>query len=201
MEINLNWTDFKEEVNSRSIPLQSIEQDSFYLLIAFDGNLGISCKVPKDDSADHIDFETNYKNLANKSPIQQKPFADAIGFRARLTGITGIATSGQVTNIDYKFTEPRFINGGKLILKNHVMGDSLKFQIVDKDNVFGYGSGIVLDEFVSNWNVAEDKQDQGDYLVSYLARVPTNIYLRLAYTSTGETDVAVALNLYLHKKD
>jgi|SRR6185503_4441510 len=200
IEINLNWLQFKTETTVRAVNIQCIEQDGFYYLVAFDGNLCLSCKINKDNETDHLEFENNYKILCNKTPIQQKPFGDNIGFRARLLGINQTALANTLSNIDLKMTEDRYINGAKLILKNHKFGDTIDFQIVDKDNVLGMGSNLVLDEFVSNWNVSEDKQDQGDYIVSYLARIPQNLYIRLVYTSTGNTDVSVCLNLYLHKK-
>lgn len=200
--MRVQWSALKSFVDSRSLSIQWSDALGFYQLCAFDGPLSMECNLRIDDPADddQSDFETHYKANGNKTPLQQKPFADSLGFRARLKGFTGTATAGQSNNIDYKLTEERYINGTQIILSNQNFGDTIKFQVVDKDNILGYGAGVVLDEFASTWNVTSDKQDQGVYVLSYPAKIIANLYIRLVYNSTGGSDVSVAVNLFLHKK-
>jgi hypothetical protein len=114
-------------------------------------------------------------------------------------GVAGTVTAGQTGNIDLKLTERRFITGLQLLLKDHTWGDTAKLQIVDVDNILGYGAGTVLAEYATDWQVCSDKQDQGIFSVPYPADIATNLYLRVAYTSTGGTNVGVRVNYFLHK--
>ena len=122
------------------------------------------------------------------------------GFNFRGKGISGTATAGTTTDIDYKLTEERYINGCQLILNSHALGDTVTFQVVDKDNVLGYGAGVVLQEFGTTWQVSEDERNQGVFKVEYPAKILANLYVRIKYTSQGLTNVNVACNLFLHKK-
>lgn len=131
--------------------------------------------------------------------IQTLPFESSYGLRFRGKGISGTIPAGTTDNVDYKLTADRYLNGCHLIIKNHAWDDSLKFQVVDIDNILGYGAGVVLDEFGTTWCFAEDKQDQGLFKIEYPAKVLANLYIRIAYTSTGGTDVKVHCNLFLHQ--
>jgi len=136
------------------------------------------------------------------SPMSH-PFSSADGFSARFTGgLSGIAVKTTTTNIDYKLTEERWINGIRLILEKHVDGDKVDFQVVDVDNILGYGAGFLLDEFGKDWWVDSQLCTQPDVIVSYPARILANLYLRIKYHSVGTVDdVQVRANLFLHKKD
>lgn len=123
--------------------------------------------------------------------------ADKVKFRG--VGVAFTATAGTTTNGDHKFTEGRLVDGVQIIVKDHAFGDSLKLQIVDVDNMLGYGAGVVLDEFASNWYVATDQQSQGIVRLPYSAEVIANLYVRIVYNSTGATNVSVRVNLFAHK--
>lgn len=132
--------------------------------------------------------------------VKIKAFADADKFRFRGAGISGSASAGETINIDYKLTEERYINGIRLILDGQVFGDHLDFEIVDVDNIIGYGPGVVLDQFGTDWYVNPDMACQGDILIDYPAKVIAGLYIRIVYHSVGTEDVGVKANLYLHKK-
>lgn len=123
--------------------------------------------------------------------------ADRVKFRGQ--GVSGTATAGTTTDIDMVLAEARLLDGTELLLVNQAAGDSITFQVVDKDNVLGYGAGLVLDQFASSWFVVADKQSQGQVRLPYSAEVPAGIYLRIKYTSTGGTNVTVQCNYFLHK--
>lgn len=123
--------------------------------------------------------------------------ADKVKFRGQ--GISGTAAHGTSTNIDYKLTEARLLDGVHMILKDQAFGDSVKFQVVDVDNVLGYGAGVVLDTFGDSWFVSSDSHDQGAINLPYSAEVIAGLYVRIVYTSVGAVDVEFKCNLYLHK--
>lgn len=123
--------------------------------------------------------------------------SDRINFKGH--GKAGTVTAGQVGNIDLKITEERLLNGVQIILKNHVNGDKAKLQVVDVDNILGYGAGTVLSEYATDWYFAGDTENQGIFKLEYVANILTNLYLRIAYTSTGQSNVEVKANYFLHK--
>jgi len=133
------------------------------------------------------------------------PFALSTYYEVRATGFSGTAESGQTTAIDLLLhaTEDRYINGSKLILKNHSVNDTVNLKVVDvTGNIAfpGCPANTVLKQFAYNWNVDETTSDQGGMYYNFLARVPAGIYIRLEYTSTGESDVTVRINMSLFKK-
>lgn len=123
--------------------------------------------------------------------------ADVVKFRGK--GISFTATAGTSTSYDYKLTEARLISGTRLMVKNQAWGDTVKFQVVDVDNILGYGAGLVLDEFATDWCIITEKEDQGPVLLPYSAEVLANLYIRFIYTSTGILNVSVKCNLWAHK--
>lgn len=117
----------------------------------------------------------------------------------KATGIAGTAVAGQVTDIDYQMPNDRIIIGGHFIAKNHVFGDTVTLQVVDKDNILGYGANLVLREFATNWGLSDDTQFQhGLEQIGIPAKVLQNLYLRFKYTSTGNANVSLVFNIYMY---
>ena len=127
------------------------------------------------------------------------PFAYSHGFRFRGTGVKSTVPNGTTHNLDYKLTEDRMINAVHLMLQNHVWDDYVKFQVIDIDNILGYGANVVLDEFASDWNVDPATCSQRPEVIQYPAKIAKDLYVRIVYVSTGGTDVEIKANLYLHK--
>lgn len=123
--------------------------------------------------------------------------ADRVNFKG--FGSSGTATAGQVTNIDYKLTEERLVYGGQLILDGHVFGDKVSMQVVDVDNILGYGAGLVLGSYVTDWYISPTEAAQHPLLVEYPTKIMANLYFRLAYTSVGQNNVGVRANIYCVK--
>lgn len=71
MNVSLNWSEFKNQIVSREIPIQYIESSEYYYLCAFDGNFEIDTTISTVDNDDKTDFETNFKAAANVSPSAQ----------------------------------------------------------------------------------------------------------------------------------
>lgn len=197
------------QFSSNDIVVSNIADNSITVSKSDDGLNDI------DGINESIDYLKN--NIPKEVSVKEtKPFLDAQGFRARFRGFSGLALAGQVSNIDYEVTEDRFINGIRIITKNHNFGDCINFQIVDKDYSFAgtlypadhngtpwsvaAPTGVVLDEFGSDWYLAEDIQCQVDVNTPYPAKIQSGMTIRMQYKSTGTTDVEVRLNLYLHWK-
>ena len=123
--------------------------------------------------------------------------ADKVRFRGK--GTSGTAAAGATTSIDLHLTEERLLEGGQIILQGHVLGDHIAFEVVDVDNILGYGAGVVLDQYATNWYV--DPSTNGQYVIrlEYVAFLLAGLYLRLKYTSTGAAAVSVYVNYFTHK--
>jgi hypothetical protein len=129
------------------------------------------------------------------------PFAVNTEYEAKATGYVGTATAGTTSNVDFAVgAEDRYIDGVRIILINHDAGDTMDFQVIDIDNVLGYGANTVLKQFGTSWNVDHEKCDQGANVYNFLARLYAGLYIRIVYHSVGATNVTVKLNLRLFKK-
>lgn len=116
-----------------------------------------------------------------------------------LYGIHGTATAGATTNIDGQLPQERWVEGGRLVLTNHAAADRVTLQIVAKPgNPLGLPDGYVLGEHATNAAVIADQANQDAELVPYIALVQPWMAIRIAYTSTGQQNVAVSLNLRTH---
>lgn len=113
-------------------------------------------------------------------------------------GIFGTATKNSTTDFDYKIPlDDIYINGGEVTTKDSTIGDCIKIQIVDRDNILGYGANTVLKTYLEKWYINPNGRMVLD--VPYAGQVPKNLYLRVKYTSTGtDTDVKIAVNYFMH---
>lgn len=113
--------------------------------------------------------------------------------------VSGMAAYGTSTNFDLKVTtDDHLLLGGELIVEGAAQGDYVRFQVVDVENVIGYGAGVMLDEFVRKRFVASEKYTA---MISsrFPAKLKAGLYLRVIYTSVGSTDVFVAINYDISK--
>lgn len=124
---------------------------------------------------------------------------DADKAKYKLQGFKGTASINSTTNIDWKLPEERWISGGILLAQGTHWGDKLCLQIIDKDNVLGFGTNFVLDEYVTDFYMVTDSEFQIQMEAPYVALIPANVYIRIVYTNTSVLDpVEVAFNLVTH---
>lgn len=123
--------------------------------------------------------------------------ADKANFN--IQGIRGTASVLTTTNIDWALPQERWISGGILLASGTHWGDKISLQLIDIDNVLGYGANTVLGEYVTDFYVVTDSQLQCQLEAPYVALVPAGVYVRIKYTNTSALDpVEVALNLITH---
>lgn len=195
-----NWESFKLNIQNNLI--YYIECIDHYIIWTYIGKEKVCCKLYTSDLDNNIDFETNYKAKANK----QVGDASAIfpindGYCVRYKGVNlGTATAGQTTYLSTRINAERYSNGVQILLKNHVFGDCLDLEIVDVDNILGYGNNIVLDRFGDEWYVDPSTSLQSGTIVSYPGRISAGLYIRVTYYSVGTVDVQVLMNMLLHAK-
>lgn len=139
--------------------------------------------------------------LTGREILLFEAFAYNGQYEVKATGYRGTATAGATTNLDFAIgAEDRHMSGSALILQNHAEADTIGLSVVDVDNLLGYGAGRVLKAFGTNWNVDETVSTQIPHSFNFVAKINAGFYLRVAYTSTGATNVTVKLNAVMHKK-
>jgi hypothetical protein len=132
----------------------------------------------------------NIKTSAITLPSQEKGFQDLTGHNFYKKGLLTLATAGETTDIYLKFSSNMYLcGGGYRIGITAAVGDQLLMQIVDKDNALGYGAGFVVATFLDTdycWPEKEWSVLTGDAKL-----VPSVLYLRMRYISTGYEDVDI----------
>jgi len=151
--LDLTWNEFKEAISLKVMSIQYVSTSSYYWIKAFDSQFEIGTAIqisdPKND--DQIDFETNYKPTANKpqtSKVQTKFELDEIILQ--LACISGQADNDG--NLVMLFEIPgevgspsRYIAGGYGFIDNYTWESKiLKVEVVDENDIFGFGPGTVL---------------------------------------------------------
>jgi len=113
--------------------------------------------------------------------------------------VSGTATKNSTTNIDYAVSESGlFISGAEFIYKDSVWGDYVECQIIDLDNVLGYGAGTVLSQYVKKWYLDPSKSSIR-VESPYAGSLPDGVYVRVKYHSVGtETDPSALINYFMH---
>lgn len=164
-----------------------------------DGVVTAHTGVPLED-----DFIQKVEIPSDK-PVRNYALAEGSTMRARVIGIFNeTLTKDGVRTIDWKIPQltynavnkDSFMDGIQYYACDAVAGDKMTFQIVDVDNILGYGAGTVLDEFGEDWGVMPDTHDT---LRLYKAKLIKDLYIRIIYTSTGTaSDVKFICNLFRH---
>jgi len=115
-------------------------------------------------------------------------------------GTSGTAAKDASTSIDFKVsTDKTYINGGQLLIQNATWGDWIEAQVVDIDNVLGYGSNVVLNQYIYK-RFIHPGLSSVQLNLPYAGKIPQNCYLRIIYHNTSTTtDAQIAMNYYLHK--
>lgn len=129
-------------------------------------------------------------------PIKTADFeATKLNFNAQ--GVATTITLGTTCNLDYTLTDDCLITGAWLLSSSGNLGDTANFQVVDTSGAFTGVPGTVLNQFITNWYCPATADVQFDMV--YAAKVYAGLTLRLVYTSTGTSNVWVAVNYKLHK--
>lgn len=131
--------------------------------------------------------------------VKTTAFSDPEGVEFDGQGFSGTALSLATTDIDFQMPQTLRMNGINVMCASPSAGDKVTLQVVDKDNVLGYGAGVVLKTFASNWFV---DWNNGHNIVQtpYYATVYQGLYVRVKYTNAGVSPQLVYCNLYCHKE-
>ena len=105
--------------------------------------------LPEDPNyagSDSENFDTNYKTYAGEWDYYNNTWS---WDNTQLTPNTVNTKYFQLTNPS-AVVKRAFLYKGAIRIKDTAWGDNITIQVVDKDNVLGYGAGTVLKEFINN---------------------------------------------------
>lgn len=119
----------------------------------------------------------------------------ALNFDAQ--GVNTTITAGQTANLDCTLTDDCLLTGIELIVNNGNYGDTANLQVVDVSGAFTGHPGTILMQAATNWNLIPTSNTQFD--LTYPAKILAGMTIRAVYTSTGSTNVFLAINYKLHK--
>ena len=118
--------------------------------------------------------------------------SDNVNFAGK--SATGTAAAGETVNIDYTLTFNACMTGATLIVKGGKQNDKVTLQVVHP--LYG-----VVNEFITDWAVAEDQNTQFTMSIDYPANLPAGLTLRTVYKAQagliGSREVSI--NYFLHK--
>lgn len=204
------WTELKTYVQNKE-DLRYIKYGiKKYVIWLNLGGIKLETEIFLTDpaSSDQIDFETNYKNMANfASPRKTEDGGIVVGQTYGATPETAVwkkrkhyALAGQTTFFDIPVTTEIRLRGGsyKVININDVHEDDyLEFSVIDKDNVLGlfslYGLTVGVDvlelhKFIKTEYIDPEGFEFGNNSWSAFL-VYTGLYLRAAYNSNGTQNI------------
>jgi hypothetical protein len=119
------------------------------------------------------------------------------GPQVNLRGMYFTATAGEDTVYNYDIAEKLFLRGAKLLIDGCSFFDSLSLELVDHQNLLGYGAGFVLSKYASNYPVHQGMELFDNERLTELDL--NGFRFKLTYKSLGSVDVKVALGLRGYK--
>jgi len=218
------WSELKTFVSSRALSVQYVDTADKYSLAAFDGLFTLECELPKSpsDTTDLDDFVNNFKAAGNKSPSTNTalvdPFAKPIyrTKRNRTASLLTIAKNTSQTS-DFLLTAERYTAGGRLLVENAELGDTVTASVYDVDSAIPapYRAALceawplvasyIEDEWVNvgvPGSITAGSISTVEIMTAPLAaKITAGLYLRLTYNAVNSgLDRRLGVNYYLYKK-
>lgn len=197
MITDITWAELKPQIVNKS-KLRFTDRDAFYVCSYED----LQCSILKDSEADQTDFESNYKNYANKSSeplVQASPFASKI---ITANGVTkklykrehGIQASLQAGANTILFTVPYpwvKIIGLEILFGEKL--DTVDLMILDSETgAYSTVPNYQLNQFGFSVNVAEGEYEEEN---AYDADLYVGMQIKIVYNSQSAKTIGINFNL------
>lgn len=151
-DLELPWSEFKSQVlDVTGWTVNYFEVSNHYWIYGINNGFSILCKIYKDSGDDQTEFENDYKPEENPQIInatQSRFERDDIVLK--LACAAGQADSSGDLSVSLLVpgeagAEYRYAAGGYAFSENYGWSDKIKkVEIVDSDNLLGFGSGTVV---------------------------------------------------------
>jgi hypothetical protein len=196
--MELIWTEFKNFVVSRALPIQWIVVGDNYHMTALDGAMIVTCLIPTDPTnAETIDFSAALKAAGNKpQAIQNQPFASKTlpNGKKLYKREHGIQAAVAVGTTDVLFTIP--YPWVKLIGIEILYGttlDTCNLMILDSTTgTYTTIPNYKLNQFGFNVNVEPDSYSEES---AYDADLYVGMQIKVEYTTTTAKTIAINFNI------
>jgi hypothetical protein len=208
-DIELPWNEFKAQVLDVGT-WQWIYFDTadHYKIFAKQNDFTAICKIFKDSGSDQTDFETNYQTNATTTFVSKSQTRfERDDIRLKMSRAEATFASGEA-EVSFKLpgevgVDPVFIGGGYAFTDVFTFGDCVeKVQIVDVDDILGYGEHTVIATYHDE---TESDSNKGWYMwpmpiaggevevepLGYYGEAIAGLYLELYFKSTAATKVYV----------
>jgi hypothetical protein len=210
--IELGWSVFKVQVlDNPKWQWVYFDVNDTYHIYAKQSSLTVLCKIHQDSGADQIEFEAGYKDNATAeiAPIvtTQEEKNDKVLKLA--SGIEDFASGVAVISIQVPGTpggtDGRWAAGGYCFADVWTIGDRVtKVQVVDTDNLLGYGSGTVLKEYYDSelpepnqgWQMYPAHSGSGEIEIDPIGGygfIPAGLYLEIHSACANATKLAACI--------
>lgn len=210
--IELPWLDFKTQVlETEQWSCIYFDVDGHYKLFGKQNSFTVICKLYKDDGADQIDFEMNYKDaITNTFTDNTQTQFERTDIVLKCAKYTAAFSSGHA-EISIKVPgtpgsgDGRYVAGGYAFTDLFSFGDKMKsISIVDVDNLLGYGAHTVIqtyhdsnvDETNNGWYMWPSHSVSGSASgeieidpLGYYGFIPSGLYLEIYFESSVATNV------------
>ncbi|MGV8130857.1 MAG: hypothetical protein ACP5N7_02025 [Candidatus Pacearchaeota archaeon] len=188
--MKVSYDTFKDFIDKRRTDILMIELDDRYHIYTTEDALSIEVMLVKNTD-EALDFEENLKASCNPDKYNKDEMIAWGKFSDIIDSSQYDEENPKV--IDVKFPDNlgySFYNffGAWVHVANYGDFDHILFQLVDKDNVLGYGANTVLKEYCELWSVIVEKTTIPIYAPNKSAgRVFPGLYARLIYYPTDVT--------------
>lgn len=203
-----SWEQFKNIIEKKKINIQYQEKENEYNIFISEGNIIWSYLLFKTTpvNSDQEDFENNYKNNANQPIIikasDSTPYVrvteKTVGKYLQLYGLEITCPNNQTSNYDIKWTVDLEFVGARAVDEKNLKGNYANMQLIDKDNILGYGAGFVLHEFGKN--IPSALLYSGcNVETTTAATINKGLYIRIQYINNSDEDTTLnaALKYYV----
>lgn len=146
--------------------------------------------VEPDINSDQYDFEQNWASKAGeKKYVYYSQEFDVVLVNGSHQFDFKIKANDESTDVE------AFLYKGSInVNAAAVRKDWIEVQVVDKDNIFGFGAGFILGWVIRKWILSGGEENHPidppkyDFLSSK-RKIPSGIYLRVIYHGTGQPNV------------
>jgi len=170
--MEVTWSELKQFLDARSLTCQWVQISNRYWIKGFDGPFSLSCNILLTDppSDDQVDFETNYKDKGNISPISNvRTQFEQVQYLLQMSNISSLNIApGDLATVSMKIpgdfngvTPPangRYIDAGDAWFYPGADGDKVtSIVLIDKDNLLGMGENFILGTYHDNETPEENQ--------------------------------------------
>ncbi|TAK59553.1 hypothetical protein [Methylobacter sp.] len=143
------------------------------------------------------DIATQQVITQSGEPVQTTDFRK-YDKNAWLKGWKHSPVAGATSEFNQKFDKDVWIWGGSYHVSGSHVDDYIEFEVVDIDNVLGFGVGVVLDRYVESEPVVDGyrfdmRMEDGAYIM-------IGLYLRIRYVSFGQQSPVLKGRYYLRRR-